>query len=175
MDLIGRAGADARRVVDGIGDDAWHRPTPCTEYDVHRLLEHFVTSLEGIPAMAGGERPDWERRVELGSDPAATFAAAIERNHAYWAQGDHAAAEMMPGLRLVDLNLTEMVVHGWDLAKATGQDPAFDADAVEQAWAWATSVPSEMRSGGTSFGPPVEVPSAAPTLDRLVGLLGRTP
>ena len=174
VDLIGRAGAGARRVAGAIGADDWHKPTPCTEYDVQDLFAHFTGSLQRIPLMALGEKVDWSQPVELGPDPLATFGAAVEDNVRFWSEGDHASLSMGP-MSLSGLNLTEVVVHTWDLARGTGQAPALDPDVVQGAWEWARSVPAEMRGQGTSFGPPVEVADTAPTLDRLVGLLGRTP
>ena len=75
----------------------------------------------------------------------------------------------------------DMVIHGWDLARATGQDDTMDPEEVERMWPSMQSIPDEMRIPGAFgpgivvFGPEVEVPADAPLQDRLLGVLGRQP
>ena len=76
----------------------------------------------------------------------------------------------MVGARVLD----ELVVHGWDLARATGQDPAWDGellDFVHQQVAETAAMGREMHA----YGPEVAVPATAPLLDRTLGLTGRDP
>jgi uncharacterized protein (TIGR03086 family) len=68
----------------------------------------------------------------------------------------------------------DMVLHGWDLARATGQDETIDPGELEQAFADARKIPDELRVPGI-FGPEVKVSEDAPLQDRLLGLLGRDP
>jgi len=75
--------------------------------------------------------------------------------------------------------------HGWDLARATGQDDTIDARDVERLWSITTAIPSEMMEkyrtpgafgpGIEVFGPEVKVPDSAPLQHRLLGLIGRDP
>jgi hypothetical protein len=75
--------------------------------------------------------------------------------------------------------------HGWDLARATGQDDTIDPRDVERLWATTTAIPAEMMvkyrtpgafgPGVEVFGPEVEVPADAPLQNRLLGLIGRDP
>jgi uncharacterized protein (TIGR03086 family) len=67
--------------------------------------------------------------------------------------------------------LDEIVVHGWELAVATGQDYPSDEAAVRACAEFLAGVPRAEEL----FGPVVEVPAGAPALDRLVGLTGRDP
>ena len=75
----------------------------------------------------------------------------------------------------------DLVVHGWDLARATGQDDTMDPDEVAQMLPFAEGMPPEMRTPGAFgpgvvvFGPIVELPADAPAQDRLLGLMGRDP
>ncbi|WP_369218219.1 TIGR03086 family metal-binding protein, partial [Streptomyces flavofungini] len=69
--------------------------------------------------------------------------------------------------------LDELVVHGWDLARATGQEYAPDKASLEGARALLAPV-GDGGEGGL-FGPPVPVPEGAPLLDRVIGLSGRDP
>jgi uncharacterized protein (TIGR03086 family) len=72
--------------------------------------------------------------------------------------------------------LDEVVVHGWDLARATGQPYEPDEPAVLASLAFAEGfeAPAGAADGGP-FGPPVPVPPDAPALDRLAGATGRDP
>jgi uncharacterized protein (TIGR03086 family) len=69
----------------------------------------------------------------------------------------------------------DLVVHGWDLARATGQPYEPDADSVRACLDFATSFEVPADAGEGPFGPPVDVPSDAPVLDRLAGATGRRP
>jgi uncharacterized protein (TIGR03086 family) len=82
----------------------------------------------------------------------------------------------MPAGVAVLVALDELVVHAWDLARATGQDYVPDPAAVAACAAWVEEfeVPAEVTDGGP-FGPPVPVPADAPAIDRLIGNTGRNP
>ena len=69
--------------------------------------------------------------------------------------------------------LDELVIHGWDLARATGQPPGYDGPGLDAVH----GMVQQFRSSGIEglFGPPVPVPDDAPLLDRILGLAGRDP
>ena len=79
----------------------------------------------------------------------------------------------------------DLVVHGWDLARATGQDDTIDPDDVARLWSITTAIPAEVMEryrtpgafgpGIEVYGPEVQVAADAPLADRLLGLLGRDP
>ena len=75
----------------------------------------------------------------------------------------------------------DLVLHGWDLARATGQDDTIDPDDVERMWPSAQTIGEEMRTpnffgpGIVVYGPEVEVAADAPLQDRLLGAIGRDP
>lgn len=75
------------------------------------------------------------------------------------------------------ITLGELVVHGWDLARATGQgfdpDPA-TLDPLHQLVV-ATFASGDETARGQAFGPAIPVADDAPTLDQILGLLGRDP
>jgi uncharacterized protein (TIGR03086 family) len=76
---------------------------------------------------------------------------------------------------------SDLIIHRWDLARATGQDDTIDPDEVERMLPMAQSIGDEMRTPGAFgpgivvFGPEVAVPADAPPQHRLLGLLGRDP
>jgi len=67
----------------------------------------------------------------------------------------------------------DLVVHGWDLGTAIGFSEPLPEDVVEAVYAQAQNF-GDLASSGL-FDQPVDVPDDAPTIDKLVGLTGRTP
>jgi uncharacterized protein (TIGR03086 family) len=179
--------ADLARVVGGIAPDQLHRPTPCTEHDVAQLRDHvlgWLTTFAAGFADPQGRAPagtDGYRAPDDAAEAAAAVRAAAERlDHAVRA----GAAERplwlgessMPGELALGMILWEYQVHGWDLARATGQPWSPPAAAAEASVAFAPGMlTADYQGPGKAFGPRVPVPDDAPALDRLLGLSGRDP
>ena len=81
----------------------------------------------------------------------------------------------MPGRETARVALNEVTVHGWDLARATGQDYAADPGAVAECAGFVAEFDAPANDDGGLFGPPVTTPADATAIDRLVGLVGRDP
>ena len=175
----------ARRIaglVDSVGDDALGRPTPCEGYTVGDLLDHIAGAVVAFTAAAvkqpldGGPRGD---AANLGDDwrtriPQEVLGLADAwRTPDAWTGMTAAGGVDLPGDLAGVVALDELVIHGWDLAKATGQDPAYDGPGLEAVYATV----AKFRASGIEglFGPPVTVPDDAPLLDRILGLAGRDP
>ena len=79
----------------------------------------------------------------------------------------------VPGSTLIGLRVVELAVHGWDLARATGQEEALDQGLCEAALATARAGLEGRPREGAPFAPEVAVPDDAPACDRLAGDLGR--
>jgi len=177
-------------VVAAVPTDSLDRRTPCPEWSVADLLDHlgglavaFTMSARKQPLdMSGGPvvdgsrlEPGWRDRIvavlhELGEAWATTPGAFEGRTEA-------GPIEMGAGeAALVGLN--EVVVHGWDLARATGQPYDVDPASVAACHAFVSSFAppdgSPADDGGL-FGPRVAVPDPASDLDRLVAATGRDP
>ena len=73
--------------------------------------------------------------------------------------------------------LDEVVLHGWDLARATGQDFRCDPASAEAVLGFTerTAQPDQAASRTGLFGPVVPVAEDAPTFDRALGFAGRDP
>jgi uncharacterized protein (TIGR03086 family) len=69
----------------------------------------------------------------------------------------------------------ELVIHGWDLARATGQEYEPHPAALQASYGFLLAAAEDPTRGGGIFGPVVPVPVDAPLLDRAVGLSGRDP
>jgi uncharacterized protein (TIGR03086 family) len=185
LELLIQAVGETERVVAGVRPEQANLPTPCAAFDVRALVNHVVLDVEHFAATAAGE--PWEAHDDdvIGDDwPLAYRQAANELIEAWRREGVtgrmlRSPAGEVPASWSVGLQLTDLVVHGWDVARATGQ--SFDGDerlsAIGLAWA-RPSLQPEFRGAegsGKSFGPEVEVPADARALDRLVGFFGRDP
>jgi uncharacterized protein (TIGR03086 family) len=79
----------------------------------------------------------------------------------------------MPGLAALHIRMVEMLVHGWDLARATGQATAYPEALVEQELAFARGQRAALPPGRSPFAPAPPAPTDAAAIIRLVACLGR--
>jgi uncharacterized protein (TIGR03086 family) len=168
-------------LVEGVPDDALGAPTPCARYSVGDLVEHIGGLALGFRAAAvkqplGGApsgdaarlTPDWRTRI-----PADLQAMAEAwKDPEAWTGMTGAGGVDLPGEVAGVVALDELVIHGWDLARATGQPDDYDGPGLEAVHGL---VQHFQASGIDIFGPPVDVPGDGPLMDRIVGLAGRDP
>ena len=182
LDLAPQA-AELARVVAGIRDDQLGDPTPCAGTPVAGLLAHVVglitafrmaaekTPVAGVPsALPDDLPPDWRTRISAQLD---ALVAAWQQPSA-WEGTAEAGGVVMPAPVAAVVTLDEVLVHGWDLAVATGQHYTADPASVAACTEFAAQAAAQGPTPGL-FGPPVPVPDDAPPLDRLLGLTGRDP
>lgn len=159
-------------------------PTPCDDFDVRTLIAHLVTTVRRPAALAAGTDPMIHPPVsdDVLDDPATAYAAESADLRAAWSgpAGDALLDRPVrvpwgevPGRGALWGFLNETLVHGWDLAVATGQDPETDGDLAEVALAVAqATIPAAPRGGPVPFGPVVpSSPGAGPT-ERLANWSG---
>jgi uncharacterized protein (TIGR03086 family) len=185
------AAREVARLAEGVRDDQLSDPTPCTGTPVAALLDHFMglslaftwAARKTTPTEDGGSSagpadaehldPDWrtvlprrlDELVEAWRDPQA------------WQGMTMAGGVRMPAETMGVVALDELVLHGWDLARSTGQsftcDPASTAAVLE--FTSASAQPDQAASREGLFDPVVAVPDDAPALDRALGFAGRDP
>ncbi|GLZ50860.1 TIGR03086 family metal-binding protein [Actinomycetospora sp. NBRC 106378] len=169
-------------LVDGVGDDRWHAPTPCTEFDVAALADHVVgwstTFATGYADPQGralaGPTPVAGDRAEAIRAAATTLDKALADGAAQRPLALGEAA--MPGEMALSMILWEYQVHGWDLAVALGRPWAPDEEGLEASLGFAPMMLTDDYQGeGKPFAPRVPVADDAPALDRLVAVSGRDP
>jgi uncharacterized protein (TIGR03086 family) len=165
-------------LVAGIGDDGWDAPTPCSGWTVRALVEHVVDIERLVTArLTGAPDPTTDALVtpDAVARHGADLLAAFRRPGAL--DGDVAMlVGVVPGPVAVELQITEYLVHGWDLARATGQPvDVLPADLAERSLAFTRGALARVSPERSPFAPPVAVDDAAPAIDRLVALLGRDP
>src|SRR5579863_385130 len=177
---IERATAFASEKVNQVKPGDMTKPTPCAEFDVQALLNHMLGGLTMLTAAAGGGTATMPEGDQFGSDPGATYderrdalleavqsPGVLERN---WEMPfGSMAGGMMAGIAFM-----EHLTHGWDVAKATGQDTTLPADLVTECTELVTPMDAMLRMPGVC-GPRVEVPESASAQDKLIAFMGRTP
>lgn len=180
-EAISRAADAATDVVAGITPDQLDLPTPCTEWDVRTLGNHLTGFLAYSanaarkgPALEG-EAPDFTAHgwSETFNGLAADLAAAWSEESVM--DGETAFGPgMLPAEYAAGITLMELTVHGWDLAKATGQELTLDPATAELA----AQVTAQAAAGGKDsglFGPPIEAPEHADAFQKSLAASGRVP
>ncbi len=174
-----RALADTAAIVAAIKDDQLHAPTPCDDYDVAGLLQHVISgNLWVAPLVEGKTIPEVGDSIDRRTyGPADYDASAREADAAFSAPGalekpvavsyGPVPAEVYAGHRFIDV-----LIHGWDLAKATGQSTALAPDLVDACWDVITPQLDLLEASGM-FGTTVAVPDDADPQTKLLAALGR--
>ncbi|HEY3979227.1 MAG TPA: TIGR03086 family metal-binding protein [Streptosporangiaceae bacterium] len=170
-------------LVAGVGAGQWAGPTPCDEWTVADLVTHMVTGNYAFASILHGTPLAQARTaaaaVQPGDDLAERYRdAAAKLVDAY---GQPGVLEQMftipvgtmPGLGTLHIRMVEMLVHGWDLAQATGQPAAFPDDLAEQELAFTRPQLAALPPGRSPFGPEQPAAGDAPAIIRLVACLGR--
>lgn len=181
---IAGAAAPFLEIVRNVKPDQLANPTPCTEFDVRKLINHLLfwgPSLNGAAAKHAVPPPAAsESDVDLADAGTAALERHVEATVAAWEKP--AAWEGMttmgdtelPGELVGGMVVGELVVHGWDLARATGQRPEWDEELLTYLHGEVARSAELGRSMGI-YGPEVEVPAEASILDRVLALSGRDP
>jgi uncharacterized protein (TIGR03086 family) len=172
-------------LLPGITDDRLAAPTPCADVTVGDLLCHVLGLAAAFRGAAvkepdPGPPPSGDALPPLLPEWRSVLPARLDALAEAWQapaarEGMTAAGGLeMPAAVAATVALDELVLHGWDLARATGQDYEVDPASLEACLGFvAASAKPEGVPG--LFGPPVPVPADAAPLARLLGLSGRDP
>lgn len=194
--LLDRAIGTAGVVIAGVRPDQLADPTPCEDMDVRVLLGHLIGVVDRIAALGHGEDPSGVTETPVPDDGwAAAWTDAGRRAAEAWS--DDAVLERpmaLPwlqgsGAEVLTSYLSELTVHTWDLATATGQQPDWEDAVVVAALSANHILPAEDRRAlyaeisaamgldevAVPFAEAVPVPDDAPAIDRLVAWNGRDP
>jgi uncharacterized protein (TIGR03086 family) len=173
--------------VRGVSDDQLESPTPCEAMPVGLLLAHlhglaiaFRDAARKIQGPTTRTPPD-PSTLELAANWRELIPARLEELAAAWDEtGAWAGTTMAGGVTLPAeeaglVALDEVVLHGWDLAVATGQDYDVDPGVLAALEAFCAAIPDEPESRNGLFGPRVAVGEGATRFDHVLGLAGRDP
>jgi uncharacterized protein (TIGR03086 family) len=182
----------ARRMTQlliGLAPDRLGAPTPCPDYTLGDLVDHVggfakaftaAARKEGLGARSQGPSvdasrlgDDWRRRISHD------LARLVEawRDPVAWTGTTRAGGVDLAGEVAGLVALDELVLHGWDVARASRQPYSCDQRSLEAVHGFVAQFadPAMATARQGLFGPVVEVPDDAPLLDRVVGLAGRDP
>jgi uncharacterized protein (TIGR03086 family) len=181
-ELYVRAMGKTSAIIGAVRADQWGGPTPCTEWDVKQVANHIIGENLWAAELFQGKTI-----AEVGSaldgdltrgDPAVAYeASVVAASTAVSAPG---AMEAVCHLSFGDYSgsdyagqlFLDTVVHGWDVAKATGQDTHLDPQLVEACLPVADQVANQFRAAGV-FGENLAASADADAQTRLLALVGR--
>lgn len=164
--------------VEAVKSDQWDNPSPCEGWVARDVVAHILSSYVRMPAAVD---------LSLGltksvtEDPVGAWIEARDGMQALLDDPSRAQLEydgMFGRTSLADtvdnfLGI-DLLLHAWDLARATGQDETLPAHDVHRFYTQILPSADQMRIPGV-FGAAVEVPEAASEQDRLLALAGRQP
>ena len=196
LDALARALDVLVEKVSGVSASQLHDPTPCEEFDVEALLNHILIVLrmlatgaetgaaEQLEFTSGYPMRVFEGRNVawlLGDDPVGQCADEVTRVRVAWASpavldtpikwGPWAT---IPAPAAVAIGVRELVIHAWDVAKATGQDTTIPDEVAVPLLEGIMRHDAGMRTP-TAFHAKVTIASDAPITDRLAAFAGRCP
>ncbi|MET9595025.1 TIGR03086 family metal-binding protein [Streptomyces sp. NPDC006516] len=162
-------------------------PTPCPDYSVRELLGHLAGLTVAFRDAAYKKlgpttdtSPDSALPV-LPADWRETLPPLLDELVTAWRSPDalegmtRAGGVDLPGEIAGAVARNELLVHGWDLARSTGQEFRADEASLRSSEAMLAPGDDDRSGPGAIFGPPVPVPAGAPLLDRVIALSGRRP
>jgi uncharacterized protein (TIGR03086 family) len=171
--------------VASVAPTHWSDQSPCEDWTARDVVGHIIV-------MHGAMLRPLDRELSpapsVNDDPLGAYRSARADVEALL--GDPVIAVMdcdTPiGRMTIEQHIdavvsTDLSIHGWDLARATGQDDTIDPDEIERIWPRVRDMPEELRTPGAFgpglvvFGPEVKVAGDAPRQDRLLGMMGRHP
>lgn len=184
-DFFPTAAAEVVSVIRAAGTHALDAPTPCTAFDLKALVNHFIgTSAAltrvGLRVPLDAEDPYGSRLDPSAGDWPRELAAHVETLARAWseAQSWEGTVDMgggqMPATMIGEMALAETLLHGWDLARTTGQQLTVADDVAAELRRSVEETAALGRSMG-AYGREVSVPEDASDLDRALGASGRDP
>lgn len=173
--------ASTRTVLKAVSKEQLGDTTPCAQWKVSDLINHIVGGQYFFEAMAKGEQPTGGETDFSATDFVSAFDEGSQRCvRAFQAEGVMEKVltlpfGQMPGSSFVGLAATDTFTHGWDLAKATGQNTDLAPALAGQLLVGAKQAisPAFRSPEGAVFGPEQPAPAGASTADQLAAFLGR--
>ena len=181
--LFSKASQATAEVASNVSESQLSGATPCSEFDVKDLANH-IAGFYGMAAVAARKQPlEGEPGADIvGNDPAAVIPGLIEGAVAAWREPGSTEGKTRFGPSEYDagfaatITLWETVMHGWDLAKGTGQELQVSDEVGEAIFGIAQQICNdEQRGEGKAFGAEVNIADGASPFEKALGLSGRDP
>jgi uncharacterized protein (TIGR03086 family) len=171
--------ADFTARAEAVPAEAWDRPSPCAGWTARDVVQHLADSARSFLGRVGVELPadmPVAKDDPLGTWQAtrATVQAALDDPQVASREYDSPMGKTTLEKGVGFFGVGDVLVHTWDLSRATGQDVRLDPTEVHQLLAAMEPMDAMMRQG-TAFGPKVPVPDDADEQTRLIAFTGRRP
>lgn len=174
-----RYAAEFSERVLGVGPGGWDASTPVPEWRARDVVGHLIgwvrsflagsdVELAPVPSVADDPVGAWESHraaIQVLLDDPVTTTRSFTNPH---------IGELPLDEAIDRFYTTDVFLHTWDLARATGQADTLDPEVCEALLAGMIPIEDSMRRSG-QYGPKVDVPETAPVQDRLLAFIGRDP
>jgi len=182
--LMAAAATETARAVTQATDTPLDSKTPCPEWDLRTLLNHTIlwTAYSAERRAHGESAAEDLMSKDFTAEPGyvQAYQAQVDKAVAAWSQPEAWAGDRnvmgsaMPAADIAAMLIMETVLHGWDVAKATGQDYQID-DALASNVLDTVQAQGDMFRQYQGFAAVVPVPGDATAFDRALALSGRDP
>ncbi|MFI9332333.1 TIGR03086 family metal-binding protein [Kitasatospora sp. NPDC052868] len=183
--LMAQAAAEATRIANGVRAEQLDGPTPCTDFDTRALVNHWVLyTSHGLEHRARREQlPQELTERDFTADPAwaEDYAKQLDRAVAAWADPrawegeiDLGGGAVMPATAIARMLIAELLLHGWDVAAATGR-PVEVTDGLARVVLDLVEEYAEMFRQYDGFADAVPLPATAPLFEHALAASGRDP
>ena len=179
VEQLGRAFDAVAGLIGNIRADQWSAPTPCADWTVRQVVNHLIGMNRVFAALLAGQPlPRRPSADHVEDDPVGAYReSAAVLQAAFGRPGVlermyHGPLGTATGAERLQIRLYDLLAHGWDLARATGQPVDLLDEQAEQSLAFAQTQLTEQARPGR-FGPAQIVAAQAPAIERLAAFLGR--
>ena len=181
QELMMPAAETVAAMLRGVDSARLDRPTPCQDWDLHELVHHVLGTTTGLAKIG--------RKEDLGTNPWAgpevtddwniVLADRFEVLAAAWSEDDAWAGSVqlgseMPASAIGDMAYAEILLHGWDLARALGAELSATPE-MAAALRRTVAETAELGREMDAYGPEVAVADDASDLDHALAAAGRDP
>ena len=174
LDELDQLGPVLGAVVGGIRADQLDNPTPCAKFTVRGVLDHMIGGATMFSAAFRGVEPGQADTTDVLATFGPTLTELADAMHSPGALDRTIQAPFgeVPGTDFARFVVLDGLLHGWDLATATGQPYEPPDSLVAEVEAFAPQAVEPLRDGDT-FGPALEPPASATPIQRLAAFTGR--
>ena len=174
-----RAAARFSEAVDAVPADRWESPAPCEGWVARDVVRHVVEWMPGL--VLGSAGLPFGPFPSADDDPVSAWHAldgalqgALDDPVASAKEFDSPAGHLRVDEAIGMLCVGDIVIHTWDLARATGLDERLDPDEVHAMYEGMLPMDEMLRASG-QYGPRVDVPEDADEQTKLLAFTGRRP